>query len=134
MSLDYNLTDVVKPDDFLMPHPEFPGMEAMHWKYEVLIMPGTMLVGIGSLTDKTIPEFFARISCYERLHGALCRNGDGSPAYVQFEHVLAMKGLRTNVFPMETRTKWINRIVKDNYLNSIVFDKTREISQLRVAT
>lgn len=130
MSLNFDLTNVVKPDDFFVPNPDFPDKQIYNFKYEVVIFPGTMLTGIGVLNDDTIPEFYARLNCYERLHGALChgpdsRSGQMKPLLTTFETVLAMKGLKTNVYPMETRTKWVKRMVGQNFLDEVATQKKR---------
>ena len=75
-----------------------------------LIM-STMLVGIGELTEKTIPEFWVQINIYESLHDAFVRNGHGSPRPITLDDLRAHIGLKTNVFPMEARTKWVARAI-----------------------
>lgn len=136
MSLDFDISEVDKPDDFYVPHPafpdDFPDKKIYNFKYEVIIMPGTPLVGIGVLDDNTIPEFYARLNCYERLHGTLCRNGQ-EELFTEFETVLAMKGLKTNVHPMETRAKWLKRIVNKGFLDEVSHHCSREITLHRIA-
>jgi hypothetical protein len=105
MSLDFDLTEIDLPSDFYV---EIDGEQRMHPKYQVIIMPGTLMTGIGTLTDDTIPEFYARFRFYELLNGALLSNQNG-PLLTELHTVRAMRGLKTNVFPPETRAKWLKR-------------------------
>lgn len=74
----------------------------------------TMIVGIGVIDDRTIDEFVARVELHQKLHGALMssfEDGKWSDRPLTREDIEAHKGLSTNVFPMETRTKWVTRTV-----------------------
>lgn len=62
----------------------------------------TMSVGIGEITEKTAGEFFARTTVVAHLH-------DLDP--VSMRDVIGHIGLKTNVFPMETRAQWLKRYV-----------------------
>lgn len=128
MALTYDLTNVTLPEDWTTEDP-MQG-EVINWRYSVIIMPGTMLTGIGELNDKTIPEFYARLNCYERLHGALGRNGDGTEHLTELEDIIKLKGLKTNVFPQESRTKWMSRIVKQNFLDQVSRMTEREVARI----
>lgn len=138
MALTFDLTGIVnKPADFYVPLTEESakfsggkvGSDVMNWRYEVIIMPGTMLAGIGVLNDDTIPEFYARLNAYERLMGALGRNGDGTEHFTEFEDIVKMKGLRTNV-QMMTRTKWVKHFIGVNFLDEQVRFKKRELPKV----
>lgn len=129
MALTFDLSDVLKPADLYVKD-EDSDREILNWRYSVIIMPGTIITGIGALTEKTIPEFYARLSAYEKLHGALGRNGDGSDHYTALEDIVKLKGLRTNVFPVMTRTKWMNQQVKHNYLDAIVKDTEKRLPSI----
>lgn len=89
------------------------GDQVMNPVTETLIF-STMALGIGEITDATLDEFVARIDLFQKLHGALMSTWDGkdvSPRPITREDVEAHKGLKTNVFPMETRTAWVKRTV-----------------------
>jgi len=62
---------------------------------------GTMFTGIGNLTREDLPEFLARLD--------VAGYWTGTPPTV--EQVLPYVGLRTNVFPKETRAKWLKRVI-----------------------
>lgn len=76
----------------------------------------TMSIGIGEITDKTVDEFVARLDLFQKIHGALMHAFDhDAQEWVERPltraDVVAHKGLSTNVFPMETRGKWVARMV-----------------------
>lgn len=80
-----------------------------------LIM-ATMLVGIGEITGETAGEFYARLHTWEVLHGSFVQaedevTGQRTDTPITPEQVRDHIGLRTNVFPMETRAKWLKRCV-----------------------
>jgi hypothetical protein len=81
---------------------------------EVLIFR-CMAVGIGEITDRTIPEFWARMEAFDKLNGhPIYETGnDGKTKHrrITFEELKSHRGLTTNVFPQETRAKWIKRIL-----------------------
>lgn len=64
-----------------------------------------MAVGIGEITEKTIPEFWGRYFIFNQLEYG------GAPMPFTIEDLKRRIGLRTNVFPKESRAKWIKRIV-----------------------
>lgn len=78
---------------------------------------GTMAVGIGHISEKDAPEFYARLALYERMNGSFTTVPDPKDPsnrvnyYITPEDVQRHIGLRTNVFPKETRTKWYKRIL-----------------------
>lgn len=74
----------------------------------------SLMTNIGEITDKTAPEVYARAHMYEQVHGAwLSRYQDGERIERPFtkEDVRQHIGLKTNVWPMETRAKWLKRIL-----------------------
>jgi hypothetical protein len=75
-----------------------------------------MLVGIGEITAETAGEFYARLHAYEVLVGPFVEGEDevtgqreGMP--ITPEQVRDHVGLKTNVFPIETRARWVKRVV-----------------------
>jgi hypothetical protein len=80
------------------------------------IIFATMATGIGVLNDATIPEFAARCALLQMMDGNFLHEWDDDGNYVgttplTLEHIAAHKGLSTNVFPYETRAKWVARSV-----------------------
>lgn len=68
----------------------------------------TMFVGIGTLDEANLPEFWARVDLYQRIVGPLVTQ----TRPLTLEDLRAHLGLRTNVFPKEPRAKWLSRIAK----------------------
>lgn len=83
------------------------GARRMNPVTETLIF-GTMMVGLGEITDKNVDEFVARFRILERLQGPFLNKGDGEPWYLSDEDFIAHIGLFCNV-SNETRTKWVKR-------------------------
>lgn len=98
MSLNWDITRC-KDSEELLTEEQYPTTEAMIF--------ATMGTGIGELTDKTAPEFYARLVASGYYPG------------VTPQIVARYIGLRTNVFPMETRTKWLKRVVGSHMDDSL---------------
>lgn len=75
----------------------------------------TIATGIGEITKDNADEVYARVALVERLHGAYLIR-DGKERYITPEEVHAHIGLVTNVFPTETRAKFLKRQA-GNYLD-----------------
>ena len=100
---------------------------------EALIF-GTIVVGLGSITDKNVDEFAARFRIIERVHGAqLYKPGpDGKGRvdwYLSDEDFIAHIGLVCNV-TNETRPKWAARIF-NNKNSSITEELARSFRHNR---
>lgn len=68
-----------------------------------------LFIGIGEITETNAEEFFIRVRIYEKVTGALRRKGD-EPVFVSYQDVLDHIGLTTNVFPKESRTKFMQKL------------------------
>jgi len=90
VSLNYDLTNTSVEDPWDDEHKALT--EALIW--------GTMMAGIGTLTREDLPEFMARLD--------VSKYWTTPPT---MEQVLPYVGLRTNVFPKETRAKWLKRVI-----------------------
>lgn len=80
-----------------------------------------MPVGIGIISERTIPEWWARNVVWLALNNL---DHDFSLQDLR-EHT----GLSTNVFPEESRTKWVRRIVT-NHLNEHKKNAEYEIKKM----
>ncbi len=93
------------------------------WPVTQTLIFRTMAVGIGEITEKTLPEFYARIAFLERLNGSFVKAQDDSGAWVDrpitVDDIRRRIGLTTNVFPQETRAKWAKRQA-DSVLTDLV--------------
>ncbi len=75
----------------------------------------TMAVGIGKIDETTIDEFCYRMRILQKIDGAELQYNDDTVIEITRKDVENHIGLRTNVFPMETRAKWIGRVFNDPY-------------------
>jgi hypothetical protein len=98
LSLNWDITKCADPDALLTDE-QYPTTEAM--------VMFTMGVGIGELTDKTAPEFYARLVASDYWPG------------ITPQIVARYIGLRTNVFPQETRAKWMKRVITSRMDESV---------------
>ena len=71
----------------------------------------TMSVGIGHITEKNAEEFYTRLAMLERVDGAMRRRG-GEPMCFTRDEVRAHIGLRTNVFPEESKATFHAKIAR----------------------
>lgn len=83
------------------------------WSAAQTVILSTMAVGIGTITDKNAGEFYARLKLI------YVSDELGMPESITPDFIRSMIGLRTNVFPQETRTQWLRRVGGD-VLNSYV--------------
>lgn len=72
------------------------------WRWTEAVIFRTMAVGIGEITAENAIEFWTRNMIYSLLT-------DGPQ--LSYELILECVGLRTNVFPKESDTKWRKRIL-----------------------
>lgn len=129
MSLDYNFSAI---EAFKTDRESIVGDDA--WPITQAIVFSTMAVGIGNLNAANLPEFWARLSTYESLVGTFLRafptieksdgtvedvDGPSVPRPITFDELKLRVGLTTNVFPMETRAKWLKRVIS-SHLDDVV--------------
>ncbi len=77
---------------------------------------GCMAVGIGKITEENWHEWYARFAWIEKHDGPWMRDGDG-PLKMKPEWVKRRIGLSTNVYPHETRSQWIGRLLKNEKID-----------------
>lgn len=115
MSLNFSLTEIKNykevcwlPVDSTIPRmfldiAEVNGEERMMNPKTHQIIWGCMPVGIGVISERTAPEWYARYSLWCRIKKLT--------ESITMQDVKDHIGLSTNVFPEESRTKWMKRIV-----------------------
>lgn len=102
MSLDWNVKNCKNPDEL---------MKEGNWEVTQGIIFGCMITGIGEITEKTAGEWYARYKVIANLKGFT--------PYTRAE-VNERIGLKTNVFGVESRAKWLKRHfdrILDEYAN-----------------
>ena len=118
MSLDYNLTKTSLPRDA-------DGQIQWTTATEYLIF-ATMSTGIGDLSEKNAPEFFARLQIIQDMDRVIPA-GRVTAADIK-QHI----GMTTNVFPKLTRAQWLKRIVgnqMDNTARSFDLDASQTVAR-----
>lgn len=75
---------------------------------EALVVYGSMLIGMGELTELTAREYLTRLRAWEIVDGAWLRDSNGDPVKVTMEHLRPFFGTRTNVLN-ETAAKFKRR-------------------------
>lgn len=110
MSLNWNVTKC-KNSEELVNEKEWPITNALIWL--------TMIVGIGHITEKKVPEFLARVRFIEKLQGTYFLSKDGKNLPIEKEWVLKRVGLKTNVSDI-TRNQFVklktDRWFKENVI------------------
>ena len=90
-----------------------PATEALIW--------GALETGIGTITKDNYPEVWMRLAMCDGINGKRLvyfddQDKEWKRRSVTMDEVKAHIGLRTNVFPKETPTKWykkmLNRVVR----------------------
>lgn len=87
----------------------------------------TMPVGIGVINERTIPEFWARNVVWLTLN-----NLDED---FTLDDLRQHSGLATNVFPEESRTKWVKRIIGghlDDLKRQVNYDIKKKVKELKI--
>jgi len=105
MSLNWNLSKIADYRTVCLREVE-PGVDELRGATHNLIWL-TMAVGMGTITPKNIDEWQFRLAVLNRL--------DEQPEMYEAltrEVLEAHMGLETNVFPAQTRTKWLSGIAK----------------------
>jgi len=92
LSLNWDVTKCADADA-LTTEDQWPITDAMIW--------ACMFTGIGTITEKNVAEFHAR----------LIVGGYWMSEPLPYAEVRRYIGLSTNVFPEETRAKWLKRIM-----------------------
>lgn len=101
MALHWDVTKCKNPKS-LTAEGEWPITNALIW--------ATMSVGIRDITEETIPEFYARLSVWESIVGAMLyetdtETGKATERGVTVEDLRKRIGLHTNASSM-TRAEW----------------------------
>jgi hypothetical protein len=97
------------------------GEKVLGTVWETLVLY-SLLVGLNTITDKNIDEWFFRLKALEILHGPAFRTGDGKAFDFGLSDVQRMIGLRTNVTS-------ISRAAFLNNCKQVLADQAREASR-----
>jgi hypothetical protein len=84
------------------------------------IVFGCLSTGIGELKENNVAEWWARYKMWCRVRGL------GDPT-ISYKDVVQHIGLHTNVFPEETRTRWLKSIAAgtlDEFKRNAEYDRS----------
>jgi hypothetical protein len=112
MSLNWNIGSISNFKSICLKTDE-NGVERLLGRTEGLIW-ATMMVGLNGITAKNADKFYARLSLFERINGALrkqWKDGDDTPTDIFYtaEEVRLHIGLGTNA-TNESDAAWLKRI------------------------
>ena len=111
MSLDWDVSKVA--DDVRLTQDPETGDAVMNPVTNAIIW-ATIAVGIGEITEKNAREFYTRLHAWELSLGAYLTMADDDGKRRDYlitpEDIRAHIGLRTNVFPYESATKWSRKL------------------------
>lgn len=115
MSLNFDLSKIENPPEggFWTPATPTAGEDVVP-KTKAIIFK-TIAVGMGEITRENAAEFYARCHLIELIDGPslLLPDPDNEGYFIESEltpqDIQDHIGLTTNVFPMESRAKWISR-------------------------
>jgi len=80
-----------------------------------MLIWATLEIGIGDITEKNYHEFWMRMAMCDGIHGFRVieiQDGETTRRSITLEEVRQHIGLRTNVFPKESTTKFYNKLLK----------------------
>ena len=97
MSLDWSISDCDNWEEIALNQDvEGPITDAIIW--------GSMITKLGEITEDNWAEWYARYVIWNRV---LCFDND-----LEAKDFHRRIGLSTNVFPAESRSKWLNGVIK----------------------
>jgi hypothetical protein len=101
VSLDFSLGKIKNYKEVCWQETDEDGTQLKPRTHQIIW--GCMSTGIGVINERTIPEWKGRYDLWCKIHDL----DDPVPTDVLYQHI----GLSTNVFPEESRAKWLKRIV-----------------------
>jgi hypothetical protein len=105
-------------------------VESLHessseWAISETIIFATMIVDLGSITEKNIDEWEWRLAFYQAIYGPLMRK-DGKPHFLVRENVERRMGLKVNVVDRK-RNEWLKKIANLSIKDVILSQKNQEV-------
>lgn len=115
MSLDFNYSKIANKD-VVTTHPEDLGKDPTkervryHPVFDSVVW-SLMIIGIGRIDEKTLPEVQKRFGQYQKACGPLLAYNDGTEAYITDADLALLVGLSTNVSNM-TDAQWNKHLME----------------------
>ena len=121
MSLDFDFTKVEErlgPDWYAVvtTSPQTRGAESEKWHpiTDRLIWK-TLDIGMGSITEENVDEFWFRLRLIQQLDGPDLEYGDGKSYWITKQDVLNHIGMKTNA-SNESRAAWVKRTMEREFI------------------
>lgn len=94
MSLNWNIQNI---NDYkhVCYYTKDDGTEILHPTTDAIIWL-TLIIGIGTITEKNVDTFYSRVRAYELMRGAMLYDNMSRPDYIEYEDIIAHIGLVTN--------------------------------------
>jgi hypothetical protein len=103
MSLDWSISDCDNWEEIALNQDvEGPITDAIIW--------GSMITKLGEITEDNWAEWYARYVIWNRV---LCFDND-----LEAKDFHRRIGMSTNVFPAESRSKWLNGVIKKQLMKA----------------
>lgn len=102
---------------------EWPVTNALIWS--------TLVLQIGTITDKNIDEFCERMSICQKCFGALMVNPKGEDRWITRKDIEKRIGLRTNV-TTESKSKFNNEVIRALRRDALAVLEREEIKREEV--
>jgi hypothetical protein len=118
MSLDFQLTEI---RDYL----ELYTDDKLEPKWEAFILM-TISTGIGVVTEKNVDEVWERMNIVQAVDGPWLRQGMAAMWFSR-DDVVRMVGLRTNVFPKESKASFMRKMSKSALDKAVYRHKHQEL-------
>jgi len=103
MSLDWDISNCKNYEEITM------NQEVEGDKTEQIVW-SSLVIKLGDITEDNWYEWYARYAIWNRV---LCFDNDMEPA--DFHRRI---GMTTNVFPAESRSKWLNSVIKKQLIQA----------------
>ena len=108
MSLDWSISDCDNWEEIALNQDvEGPITDAIIW--------GSLITKLGEITEDNWAEWYARYVIWNRV---LCFDND-----LEAKDFHRRIGMSTNVFPAESRSKWLNGVIKKQLMKAEVTAK-----------
>lgn len=119
MSISYDLTKIENYGDLYVLETNDDGQPTGQARMNPITHAITryvcMVIGMGEITEANVGEFWARVYAAEKVYGAFLQDVENDAIVdhpLTYADIKRHIGLRTNVFPQESRTKFMNRLHK----------------------
>ena len=94
MSLNWNIKNI-NDYKYVCYYTKDDGTQILHPTTDAIIWL-TLIIGIGTITEKNVDTFYSRVRAYELMRGAMLYDNMSRPDYIEYVDIVAHIGLVTN--------------------------------------